>query len=30
MDYVDNAAANLTTDLTEQLRHAYLDDKVAG
>ncbi|MBK9049664.1 MAG: hypothetical protein IPL78_01715 [Chloroflexi bacterium] len=28
MDYVDNAAANLTTDLTAQLRHAYLDDKV--
>ena len=28
MDYVDNAAANLTTDLTEQLRHAYLGDKV--
>jgi hypothetical protein len=30
MDYVDNAAANLTTDLTEQLRHAYLDDRVTG
>lgn len=28
MDYVDNAAANLTTDLTEQLRHAYLGDKM--
>lgn len=30
MDYVDNAAANLATDLTAQLRHAYLSEKVQG
>lgn len=30
MDYVDNAAANLATDLTAQLRHAYLGEKVQG
>lgn len=30
MDYVDSAAANLATDLTAQLHHAYLGEKVQG
>lgn len=30
MDYVDSAAANLATDLTAQLRHAYLGNKVTN